>query len=228
MGLLIDLFLIAILIINIMIGYKKGLINVILNICAFLIAIVLTLFLYKPIANIIITNTDIDDKIKEVIINNNIENQNSNIDEQDNKKEQTNQLQQYIENKIKETATQTREEAVEIVANTISNKSIEIITAIILFIIIRIIVIILQFLTDGIAKLPIIKQFNKAGGIIFGVIKAIIIIFIILTILFFVISINGNGLIADAINSSYITKILYDNNIIVNYCFLGKNLLLCR
>lgn len=222
MGILMDLFLIAILILNVMIGYKKGLINVIFNICAFLIAIILTLFLYKPVANIIINNTNLDDKIEKVIIKNNSDDENTDAQEND---ENTTNLQQYIETKLEDTANEAKAQATEIVANTISNKAIEIITAILLFIIIRIIVIVLKFLMEGIANLPIIKQFNKTGGILYGIIKSIIIIYLLLTIMYIVVSINGSGLISDAINSSYITKFLYENNIIVNYCFLGKNLL---
>ena len=62
MGLLMDIVLVAILVLNIIIGYKKGLINVIFNICAFLLAIVITIILYKPVSNIIIENTTIDAK----------------------------------------------------------------------------------------------------------------------------------------------------------------------
>ena len=40
MGLLVDVIVILILVLNILIGYKKGLINVIFSICAFLIAII--------------------------------------------------------------------------------------------------------------------------------------------------------------------------------------------
>ena len=38
-------------------------------------------------------------------------------------------------------------------------------------------------------------------------------------------TINGNGAIANSIEESNITKFFYNNNIIVNYCLLGKNLL---
>ena len=70
MGILADILIIAILIINIIIGYKKGLVNVIFNIFAFLIAIIITFIAYKPISEIIIKNTSIYDNIKSTIINN--------------------------------------------------------------------------------------------------------------------------------------------------------------
>ena len=70
MGLLMDIVLVAILVLNVIIGYKKGLINVIFNICAFLLAIVITIILYKPVSNLIIKNTGIDKKIENIIIEN--------------------------------------------------------------------------------------------------------------------------------------------------------------
>ena len=221
MGILIDIILIAIIILNLRIGYKKGLINVIFSICAFLIAILVTLILYKPVSNLIINNTDIDDKIKEVIINNNQVNENNNNKAQEEKTE----LQKYVESKVSGMEDVAKSEAIQIVADTVSKIAIEILTAILLFIITRVLVIILKFFSEGLSKIPIIKQCNQAGGIVYGLLKAIIIIYLLLTILFLVVSINGNGTISKTIEDSTITKVLYENNIIVKYCFLGKNLL---
>ena len=221
MGILIDIILIAIIILNVAIGYKKGLINVIFSICAFLIAILVTLILYKPVSNLIINNTDIDDKIKGVIINNNQVNENNNNKAQEEKTE----LQKYVESKVSGMEDVAKSEAIQIVADTVSKIAIEILTAILLFIITRVLVIILKFFSEGLSKIPIIKQCNQAGGIVYGLLKAIIIIYLLLTILFLVVSINGNGTISKTIEDSTITKVLYENNIIVKYCFLGKNLL---
>ena len=213
MGILADILIIAILIINIIIGYKKGLVNVIFNIFAFLIAIIITFIAYKPISEIIIKNTNIYDNIKSTIINN------SNKDEKENENEES--LQKYIQDATEEVKTNTT----ELIAENIAKKSVEIITGIIVFIVTRILLILLKFVTEAVANLPIIKQLNEIGGFGYGLAKGLIIIYIILTIMFLVISINGNKKIVDTLNTSYITKFLYDNNIIVNYCLLGKNLL---
>lgn len=221
MGILMDIVVVAILLLNIMIGYKKGLINGIFGICAFLIAIFATLILYKPISNMIINNTEIDEKIKETVMNNSTNNETNGKKED---REKTN-LQQYIEKMLENTAKEAETEATELVADAVANKGVEILTGIILFIVIRVVLVILKFLIEGISELPIIKQFNQIGGLVYGILKGFVILYLLLTILFFVISINGKGLIADAINNSYITKFLYDNNVIVNYCLLGRNLL---
>lgn len=210
MGIFLDLILVIILLLNIFLGYKKGLINVVFSICAFLVALIITLILYKPISNIIIDNTEIDNKIREIIINNN----SGDSKEENASDKTTNTLQKYIEEKMTEATEEAKTTAIEILAESISIKIVEFITAILLFIITRVILILLKFLTETIASLPIIKQFNEAGGAVYGLIKGIIIIYLILTILFVVVSINGNGRIARAIDDSIVTKQLYNHNII--------------
>ena len=167
----------------------------------------------------IIENTNIKENIKTTIMNNN-KNEATKEDSKD-----TNDIQKYIENTVQGVADDAKEKATETVAETIAIKVVEIITCIILFILTRIILILLKFVTETIANLPLIKQFNEIGGLVYGVVKGLIIIYILLTILFLVVSINGNGAIANSIEESNITKFLYNNNIIVNYCLLGKNLL---
>lgn len=218
MGIFADIIIVAILALNIIMGYKKGLVNVVFNIFAFLIAIVVTFMVYKPISEIIIKNTDIYDNIKSAIIKNN------EVSQEKNNKENSN-IQKYIQDTIQDTTEEAKAHAMEIASENIAIKVVEIITGIIIFILTRIILIVLRFLTETIASLPLIKQLNEVGGIFYGFARGLIIIYVILTILFFVISINENGKVANIINSSYITKFLYDNNIIVNYCLLGKNLL---
>ena len=219
MEIIIDLVIVAILLVNIIIGYKKGLINVIFSICAFLIAIIATLILYKPVSNIIMDKTNIDEKIKQMIV----DDTKKAPEEKENKN--NTEIQNYIENYIQNAADEAKSQATETIADAIAIKGVQVITGIILFVAIRIVLIALKFITQEIANLPIIKQFNELGGLIYGIANGLIIIYIILTIAFFVISMGQNVDLETTINKTFITKFLYNNNIIVNYCLLGKNLL---
>ena len=73
----------------------------------------------------------------------------------------------------------------------------------------------LKFIFGAIAELPIIKQIDKLGGFIYGVIEGLLIIYIILAILSFV---NVEELQL-AIKTSYLTSILYNNNLILMLFF---------
>ena len=160
------------------------------NICAFIIAFVVALILYKPVSNIVIKNTNIYGKIRETIVNNNNEEEQSIVKD--------------VQNKTKEQ-----------LADVISIKAVNIIVAIVLFIIARIAVILLKTVLEGIAELPIIKQFNQIGGIGYGILKGFLLIYILVTLLFFVNAIVGNNKVSAVVEESFITKVLYENNIIV-------------
>ena len=223
MGIFVDVIICSIIILNVFIGYKKGLIKVAVNIFAFFIAIIATFILFKPISNLVINNTQIDDKIKETIITKASRNQN--LNENDKNDENEGVIQEYIENEIKSKTEEVKNTTIEAIAGTISIRAVEILTWILLFIVIRTALILLKFLSETISEIPIIKQFNEIGGIIYGIIKSAVIIIFVLTIIFIISSITGNGKTNDVIEESYVTRFLYNNNIVVNYCLLNKNLL---
>ena len=164
----------------------------------------------------IIKNTQIDDNIKNVIIEKGVivvENNDKENEDEDN------QINKYIQEYVSKPIKNTANNAVEETATIISQKVVAIGVAIGLFIVIRIVLIFLKFIAEGIANLPIIKQCNKAGGTLYGVIRGLFIVYIVLAILFFIMSINNAGVIADTINSSIISKYLYTHNIILDLIF---------
>lgn len=207
MGIVIDIIILAIFLLSVIMGYKKGLVNVIFNVFAFILALVITFILYKPVTSLVINNTQIDESITQTII------EKGTIDSNDSKQEGI--FEAYIGNYAIETANNT----VESLAKTVAENTVSVIVMIALFIVSRIIVILLKFLFNSIAELPIIKQFNKAGGLVYGIIRGIVIIYVILAIIFFIVSVNNNVTITNMIDSSIITKILYANNIILNIIF---------
>ena len=64
MGVMVDLILIAILLAFMIIGYVRGLAGSLIKLASFAIAVVLALMLYKPISNVIMEKTQIDEKIE--------------------------------------------------------------------------------------------------------------------------------------------------------------------
>ena len=68
MGVIVDLIIIAIVLLFIIVGYKKGLTGSLIKLLSFAIAVVLALILYKPVANTIIQRTQIDENLENAII----------------------------------------------------------------------------------------------------------------------------------------------------------------
>lgn len=208
MGIIFDIVLILIVMISTFIGYKKGLINVIFNLCAFIIALIITMFLYTPITNFVIDNTDFDEKIESIIIE-------KGVTTEEESSTEDGVIDKYISKSIED----TKNNMVMSASTIIAQKVIGIAVAIILFIVVRIILIFTKALINGIANLPIIKQLNEVGGLIYGILMGLIIIYVILAVLFCIVSVNNTGTIANAINTSIITKMLYSNNVILNIIF---------
>lgn len=220
MGIILDIIILSILVLSLIFGYKKGLIGVAFNLCAFLVAIIITWILYAPITSLVINNTEIDDGIKNTIIQKGVIKEKEDEEHiEDSKEKKDNMVDQYIQKYVTKPVTQTANNVVEDTAKVVSEKVVAIGVAIVLFIVVRIGLILLKFVAEAIAKLPIIKQFNKTGGLIYGAIRGMFIIYIFLAILFFIMSINNSGMIASMINSSIISKMLYENNLILNIIF---------
>ena len=213
MGFVLDIILLAILALSIFFGYKKGLISVAFNLCAFLLAIIITWILYTPVTNAIIKNTQIDDNIRNVIVEKGV------IQDKDEKKQEENLVNNYIQKYVTEPIKDTANDVVEETAKVVSEKVVAIGVAIALFIVVRIGLILLKFVANEISKLPVIKQFNKAGGTVYGAIRGMFIIYIFLAIMFFVMSVNNSGMIANLIDTSIASKYLYANNLILNIIF---------
>ena len=64
-GIFVDLIIIAFFALSIYWGYKRGLVNVITSLVAFILAIILTLIIYKPISNFLQSNTPLGQTIEQ-------------------------------------------------------------------------------------------------------------------------------------------------------------------
>lgn len=151
MWIIVDLLIVGIIALSTFIGYKQGLVKAAIKILSFFIAIVVALALYKPVSNIVVNNTSIDDNIKNTII--------EKIKPEAIEDTEEIIVENNLTNKIIGKANNTIEE----IANTFSIKIIETGVLLLLYIVIRIALKFVSALADLIAKLPIIKQINKTG-----------------------------------------------------------------
>lgn len=220
MSILMDLILIGILLLCIFIGYKKGLIGVAFKILSFIIALIITLVLYKPISGVIIQNTNFDESIENAIVRQ--LGSEAITDEGIIKQEETKLpkvITNYMNEMVKDTVNKTKDTVVHSIAKELSITAIQFITIIGLFIITKILLLFAKAILEGIASLPLIKQFNEIGGIAYGVFKGLMIIYLLLAIASLVLPMIGNTAIVAAINNSILTKIFYQNNIILMFLF---------
>ncbi len=202
MGILIDIILIIIILISTFLGYKKGLVKLGAKLFAGILAIIITLILFRPVSNMIIKNTALDEKLENIIVNKTEDAIDENSKVSDNK---------YIQGAADNATNQVKEEILPEQAKNISINIINIMSAIILFIVVKIILSIIISLADAVANLPILKQFNEVGGILYGLIRGILIICILILLAGVFNKVNPNNNFGKEISNTYLTKIIYEN-----------------
>lgn len=199
MNYLIDLILLAIIALFTFIGYKRGLIKVAFGLVSFVLAIVISVILYKPVSNFIINYTPIDDTIEAAI--------EQRLESPDTTEQETKNIVSNYYNNFKNSST-------VVIADGISKSIINISCILIVFIIAKIILLFFKFIGDLVAKLPLIKQFNSAGGFLYGLLKGFVIVYILLALIAIISPIFDINQLINMINKSIITNIMYNNNII--------------
>ena len=213
MKILIDILVCLFIFITIYINSKKGLIEVAYKIVAFFIAIIISLILFRPISALLINNTNIDEYVNNYVV--------STIDRDSNEEKTDNKEKNSIPKIFDNAINSAKQETTQLVSNSITNTVINVISFIAVFIITRIILIFLHIFSEAIGNLPLIKQFNHLGGLLYGILKAFIIIFILLAL----ISVLPLTSLQEIISSTIITRILYNINPILLLFYM---IIICR
>ena len=196
MSIVVDFIIVAIILLSTFLAYRKGLITLAIQLVAVIIAVVLTLLLYKPVSNVIINVTGIDETIQNAIL------EEAN-DIMTNGEEGANQVVDTIQNNmLPETA------------RTISINIIEGAVILLLYIVIRIILKFVTALANLVSKLPVLNQLNQLGGIIYGILRGVLIVYILLLLVNLSGEIEPQNQVYTAVEESYIGKMMNENNVL--------------
>ena len=212
-GIIIDIIVVAIIALNVYLCYRKGLVNLAVGLIAFVAAIILAVVLCQPVSNLIIENTELDETIENVIV------EKFSADVPEGAQVQYNSVWGYLENYIGERAGETQNQIVTDTAKTLSIKIINVGVMIGIYLVVRVALFALTFIADAITSLPVLKQIDDLGGMLYGLVRALIIIFVALAVVFFVVGLTASETISTAIDSTFVTKFFYNNNIILKFLF---------
>lgn len=219
-GILVDLVIISILISNIFLGYRKGLVAVIFKIIAFIISLAVVFILYKPVANSIMKNTLLDEKLETAIEENLLgttlkDGQLLKVEDTNVSEGVVNVINSFVTEALNEKAV----DAVEYASSSLSAMIIKTGTFFVLYIVTRFLLLFVRFAVELLANLPIIKTFNKSGGLIYGVIKGFLIAYAMLAVFSLISPLISDVGIIKAIDDSIIGSRMYNNNMILNLIF---------
>ena len=199
MSIIIDLVIIAIIALCVLVGYHKGLTGSLLKIVSFVLALIIAFILFKPISNFIIDKTDWDENLEQAI--------------------RQSILKDYINNAVEKAGNEAKTAIVDSTAREVAIMIINIAVAIALFIVSKIILLLVKGLANLLTKLPVIKQCDKLGGIIFGILQSLVIIYVALAIISFASPMMSETGIIEGLQKSYIGSTMYNNNLLLKIIF---------
>ena len=218
MGIIIDLVIIAIIALCVLVGYHKGLTGSLLKIVSFALALIIAFVLFKPVSNFIIDKTNWDENLEQAIRQSILKDEEKTNDETE-KENMPEVITNYINNAVEKTGNEAKTAIVDSTAKDVSIMIINIAVAIALFIVSKIILLLIKGLANLLTKLPVIKQCDKLGGIIFGALQSLVIIYIALAIISFVSPMMSETGIIEGLQKSYIGSIMYNNNLLLKIIF---------
>ncbi len=219
MSIIIDLVIVAIIALCILIGYHKGLTGSLLKIVSFLLALVIAFILFKPVSNFIIEKTNLDENLEQSIKQSFLKENEQKSEEKTTEENMPDVITNYINEAVENAGNEAKTAIVESTARNVAIIIINIIVAIGLFIVARIILIFVKGLANLITKLPVIKQFDKLGGIVYGLLQSLVIIYIALAVISFISPMLNNASFITELQSSHIGSTMYNNNLLLKIIF---------
>lgn len=218
-GIITDIIILAILLISISHGYRRGLSLVLYQAVALILTIILVLTLCKPVTNWVIANTELDEFLSERI-EKVLESTFENIGDGELIELEESNISETIAKKINTYISEAKENAEEnitgYVATNLSHFVVSGLVVLGLTIIIRIASIFIRFAVSILASLPFINQIDKLGGLIFGTIRGFAIVYLLLAVISLISPLLADSTITGMISNSNICSKLYNNNILLN------------
>jgi hypothetical protein len=104
----------------------------------------------------------------------------------------------------------------EFVSNKIAIIVVYAITAIALFVVVQLVLFVIRIALDIMGSLPLLREGNQVLGLVIGVFKGILLVYLLLALASGLSPILSQFGIIEAIESSKISSILYNNNIIID------------
>lgn len=216
MWMVVDLIALLIVVAYAAIGFFRGFSEFLFQVISILITIGVVFFAYKPVANVVM-DTQLDEKIYSVVYENLA---NTPIAEgEEISTENTNMskgIVSTINGYIAEAKENAEQNVLEFVCNKIAIIVVYAITAIALFVVVQLVLFFIRIALDIMGSLPLLREGNQVLGLVIGVFKGILLVYLLLALASGLSPILSQFGIIEAIESSKISSILYNNNIIID------------
>ncbi len=218
---ILDIILVIVILLSILIGYKKGFIRMLASFIGKFVALTIAYFYYAPFKDLLVKFTGLDDlvfeKIKLSLTNLGGHAAEASVAGSDIDAVSKMALPDILKEKLVNYLTDTANQIGQSVASGLTDFVMNIIAFILLFILVAILISIIVKVLDLVAKLPVLNTFNKLGGIIFSLITT----YILLTIAFLLITSFMSMDSASSLNTMIANSVVAKNLIVYNPILIG-------
>jgi len=221
-----DVTVAVIFIVNGIRGWMKGFILSLLHLIGFALAWIIAKSYYPLVSAYIINNSDILLKIQ-TFIGNRLKNAayedaftggspaNNTIFDILKLPKSVEEL--FLKNQaIKDYSIRAVDGIYHYIAEIVARMFIDLVSILLIFIAVKLLLFLIGYLLNSIASLPVLREFNRLGGAIFGVFKGLLIVFIFLALLTPFAAMTKEGILMEGLEKSVAARYLYDRNPIIN------------
>lgn len=203
-----DILILLILILATYFGYKKGFLRTLSGVIAILLSFVLALNFCTYVENYI-KSTPVYENIYE-----NIE---SGIKPSNSEAEEYNTAKLNMPRGILKNIETKKTEALNSVAQKISDMAVKIISILLIFIAVRLILWLILSGFGIVRKLPLIGWFDKILGALFGFLRGFLIVYLLLVVVMAFSAFNTENKIIKSVNHSEFAKVMYNDNVFLDF-----------
>lgn len=203
-GLYIDIAVVVFIWIVAIGGYKKGLVKTLYSILSFVGAAIVTAYLYKPLCNMLLKldfvknfNDKITQNVTDKIYSSATDTANA----------MPSWMGEYVNKFVADTGNTISQGILQVLVSVLS--------VIIVYLLVKLALGLFIGIVDFIMKLPVLDIVNKAGGLLFGVIKGVIIVLLVFAVLSLFLPNSNYKHIHTILLNTNITKYFYNNNILM-------------
>ena len=185
-------------------GYKNGFLKSAYKVAAFIASIILAYILYPYIKDFIVGSA-FGDMVRSIVQTKYVEPKIA------SETLTATALPEYMRSMVATGQTALNDASTSFITNLVLN----LISFLSVFIITRILISIIGKVVNIVSRLPVIRFFDRAVGVVFGIIEGVIIIYLVLALVYAITPLRENENTQKYISESTLTKAMYENNPIV-------------
>lgn len=204
-----DALVIGVVVLFVIIGYKAGFMKSLINIVSYIISFILS-FLFYPVVSGFLLKTPLYPYLKELINKNYVS-------------ESIQMPQEGVFGVLSKYLGNGLESAAEGISGSVAQLIIDILAFVLVVILFKIIIKVVGNLLNIFTKLPVIKQFNRFGGMLLGGLAGVVVLYIAFALMVVVAPINADSKMMNEIDKSMFASEMYQNNVVLDFIDGGRN-----